>query len=596
MLAAAGAAALGSSVASGAVLLGTQQLGPASDYNLAGTAEAFQTTASTSGTLGRVTVYLDTGTTASTVEVGVYASASGKPGSLLAKGTIGAPAASTWNDVVLSPQPSVSAGSSYWIALLSLSGTVRYRDSCCGGGSLAETHTTTTLGALPATWTTGSVYTDGPLSAYGSSLDGPALTVSPSSLAFASVVGGPSPAAQQISIGNGGGGILDWTVMSDAAWLTDVPGSGVGPGTVQVVASSSGLAAGTYTSSLTVTAAGAAGSPLSVPVTLTVSPAADTVVPVVSVVSPVAGAVVAGVVSVSANASDNVGVVGVQFKLDGANLGLEDTASPYSTSWDTTLASAGSHTLSAVARDAAGNSAGSSLVTVTVNNPPPPPPPPAGGPVAAYSFDAGSGSTLTDSSGNSNHGTIAGATWNTSGKYGSALSFTGTASNMVSVPDSNSLDLTSNLTLEAWINPSSLGTNWRTILLKETPGNLVYSLYANTNTTRPSTDLLISGTDRELRGPTALPLNSWSHLAATYDGTTQRLYLNGTQVASRPQTGPTTTSSGQLRIGANTIWTNEPFAGRIDDIRIYSRALTAAAIQTDMNTRVPATAPTAPAP
>jgi len=62
-------------------------------------------------------------------------------------------------------------------------------------------------------------------------------------------------------------------------------------------------------------------------------------------------------VTVSANASDTVGVVGVQFKLDGANLGAEATSAPYSVTWNTTTMANGSHTLSAVARDAAGNQA-----------------------------------------------------------------------------------------------------------------------------------------------------------------------------------------------------------------------------------------------
>ncbi|PYS31259.1 MAG: hypothetical protein DMG11_02015, partial [Acidobacteria bacterium] len=75
-----------------------------------------------------------------------------------------------------------------------------------------------------------------------------------------------------------------------------------------------------------------------------------------------------GTITATSTASDNVGVVGVQYKLDGANLGAEDTASPYSTSWNTTSASNGSHTLTAVARDAAGNRTTSSPVTVTVSN------------------------------------------------------------------------------------------------------------------------------------------------------------------------------------------------------------------------------------
>ena len=60
--------------------------------------------------------------------------------------------------------------------------------------------------------------------------------------------------------------------------------------------------------------------------------------------------------TVTATAADNVGVAGVQFLLDGANLGAEDTTAPYSIPWDTTGATNGSHSLTARARDAAGNS------------------------------------------------------------------------------------------------------------------------------------------------------------------------------------------------------------------------------------------------
>ena len=75
-----------------------------------------------------------------------------------------------------------------------------------------------------------------------------------------------------------------------------------------------------------------------------------------------------GTVSVTASASDNVGVAGVQFTLDGSNLGAEDTSSPYGVSWDSRTATNGSHSLAAVARDAAGNRQTASTVTVTVSN------------------------------------------------------------------------------------------------------------------------------------------------------------------------------------------------------------------------------------
>src|SRR2546426_549642 len=94
--------------------------------------------------------------------------------------------------------------------------------------------------------------------------------------------------------------------------------------------------------------------------------------PTVSISAPANGATVSGTaVTVSASASDNVGVAGVQFSLDGVNLGAEDTVAPYPASWNTTLATSGTHSLTAVARDAAGNTAPSAAVSVTVDNPPP---------------------------------------------------------------------------------------------------------------------------------------------------------------------------------------------------------------------------------
>ena len=97
----------------------------------------------------------------------------------------------------------------------------------------------------------------------------------------------------------------------------------------------------------------------------------DNTAPTVSVTAPTAGASVSGTtVPVTATAADNVGVAGVQFKLDGADLGLEDTSSDggWGVSWDTIAAGNGTHTLTAVARDAAGNQTTSTPVTVTVAN------------------------------------------------------------------------------------------------------------------------------------------------------------------------------------------------------------------------------------
>jgi chitodextrinase len=94
----------------------------------------------------------------------------------------------------------------------------------------------------------------------------------------------------------------------------------------------------------------------------------DTQPPSVSIASPGNNQSVSGVTSVAANASDNTGVASVQFQIDGANLGVQLTSSPYSAVWNTAQSANGSHVLTAIAVDAAGNRAVSSGVTVTVNN------------------------------------------------------------------------------------------------------------------------------------------------------------------------------------------------------------------------------------
>ena len=102
--------------------------------------------------------------------------------------------------------------------------------------------------------------------------------------------------------------------------------------------------------------------------------------PTATVTSPLAGATVRGTVPVTATATDNVGVTSLQIQLDDINLGLASASSPLTVSWNTTLSTAGSHRLTAIAHDLAGNVGTSAVVLVTVNNaaPPPPPPPPPG--------------------------------------------------------------------------------------------------------------------------------------------------------------------------------------------------------------------------
>jgi hypothetical protein len=204
---------------------------------------------------------------------------------------------------------------------------------------------------------------------------------------------------------------------------------------------------------------------------------------------------------------------------------------------------------------------------------------PAPGLVAAYGFNEGSGTVVNDASGNGNNGTINGATWTTSGKYGNALNFNGTNA-LVTINNAASLQLTTGMTLEAWVYPTVSGPWWGDVIYK---GNDNYYLEGTSdNSGFPAMGATLPGTP-PLYGTGVLALNTWAHLAATYDGATMRLYVNGVQVASRAQTGTIVTSTNPLQIGGDSIY-GQYFTGRIDEVRIYNRALSAAQIQSDMNT------------
>jgi hypothetical protein len=142
-------------------------------------------------------------------------------------------------------------------------------------------------------------------------------------------------------------------------------------------------------------------------------------------------------------------------------------------------------------------------VPVTGSSPAPAPT----GLVAAYAFDEGSGTTVTDMSGSAprNDGVISGAAW-TTGRYGAGLGFNGSNS-FVTVADADSLDLSSAMTLEAWVRPSELGTTWRTAIVKQAGSRLAYALYANTDTGQPSAHVFI-GTDTWARGTDSLPASN----------------------------------------------------------------------------------------
>jgi glucose/arabinose dehydrogenase/PKD repeat protein len=426
---------------------------------------------------------------------------------------------------------------------------------------------------------------------YDRALSGPEIQADMNTSVGAPDTVAPTAPSNLVATGGRGSVALTWGAASDAVGVHHYnvhrsTTAGFTPTAANRIAQPTGtaytdgsLAAGTYY--YVVSAADAAGNvgPPSGEASATAT--ADTVPPTVSVTAPAAGATVAGTITLSANAADDDAVASVQFRIDGADIGSPDTGAPYSIQWDTRNVANGAHDITALARDRAGNPTTSDPVRVTVDNAVTPPP---SGLVAAYGFNEGTGAAAADASGTANHGTVTGATWTNAGRYGNALSFDGT-NDAVTVPDANSLDLTTGMTLEAWVRPTAAGGAWRTVIAKNAGTTVAYNLYGNRNTNVPALEIYNGTRLRATNGTAQLPLNTWSHVAGTYDGSTLRLYVNGTQVGTFATAGSILTSTGQLWIGGNSVW-SEWFAGLIDEVRVYSRALTAAEIQADGNTPI----------
>lgn len=204
----------------------------------------------------------------------------------------------------------------------------------------------------------------------------------------------------------------------------------------------------------------------------------------------------------------------------------------------------------------------------------------AAGIVASLSFDEGTGTRAADASGTGNDGALQGAAWTAAGRYGRALSFDG-VDDRVTVPDADSLDLTTDMTLEAWVKPRG-EKPWQNVMMKESTDWMSYALYATSDTNRPS-----GWTDgSEAYGSSPLPARRWSHLAATFSSGVLRLYVDGVQVATATGRAAIGASAGPLRIGANDIWAEEAFQGLIDEVRVYDRALSPAEIATDRATSI----------
>jgi hypothetical protein len=314
----------------------------------------------------------------------------------------------------------------------------------------------------------------------------------------------------------------------------------------------------------------------------------DTTNPTVSVTAPTASATVSGSsVTLTATASDNRAVAGVQFKVDGTNVGSEDTVSPYTVNWDSTAVGNGSHTVTAVARDAAANSTTSSGVSVTVSNV-------STGLVAAYGFN-NSGSPRADNSGNGytlDCGTTC-ATYSSTGGHGTssgAYDFSGT-NDWLEIPSESPFDFTTNLTVEFWFKtPSpaySMGSSWGAWVAK---GDSSWSLGRYGSYDSPSFITYSGATEHDGRSSTYntddLNDGAWHHFAATYDGSYKKLYVDGTLVNTYSYTSTLNTNNYKVSFGKDLESGTAQYAGMLDDVRIYNRALSGTEVGTDMSTPV----------
>jgi Concanavalin A-like lectin/glucanases superfamily/Right handed beta helix region len=205
----------------------------------------------------------------------------------------------------------------------------------------------------------------------------------------------------------------------------------------------------------------------------------------------------------------------------------------------------------------------------------------ATGLVLAFGFDERKGRTVADASGKGNTGRLRGVGHTKIAHSGRALKFQGHGT--VSVADSASLDLTTGMTLEAWVRPTA-GGGWRTVLAKRRGSGASYALYGNDGSGRPIASGG-KGRGRTARGGRRLRLRHWTHLAVTYDGSKLRLYVNGVLSSRRAGVSPLRAGSGRLLIGGGAPG-GRYFKGEIDDVRVYSRALSRNEIGKDMRTPV----------
>ena len=225
------------------------------------------------------------------------------------------------------------------------------------------------------------------------------------------------------------------------------------------------------------------------------------------------------------------------------------------------------------------------------------PPPPLAG---AWGFNEGTGTQTADASGNGNTGTLSGNTsWVASAKHDAGLSFDGSG-DLVQVPSSSSLDVagtTITVSFWAWID-ASIATDG--VFLEKpwtagSQGSPPYQFGVEFGKGTQAANFYFGTTGGVPNGPFSVPLptGTWTYITFTYDGSLVHGYRDGTLAVSTAAGGSIVARGNPLRIGVDSIGA-QGFKGQLDDVRIYSRVLSVAEIQSDMNTGVRVVADTTP--
>jgi hypothetical protein len=196
--------------------------------------------------------------------------------------------------------------------------------------------------------------------------------------------------------------------------------------------------------------------------------------------------------------------------------------------------------------------------------------------VGYWKFDEENGTIAGDSSGNNNNGTLQnGPIW-VDGKFGNALSFDG-INDYVEVPDNSTLHVSSGLTIEAWVKFGGLTGDHQVVVTKWYPDLNGYTLEFQPDGLTPQFVITVSGF-RTVVSSIIISFDSWTQIVGTYDGTTEKIYVNGSLTGSQEINGSIITGNQLLCIGSHS--PSNPsdrnwFKGAIDNIMIYNKALTA---------------------